>query len=450
MNELRESKLAEMQGGRGAGVLPRSPAPPLPRPSLPGPDNILRRTLPNGITVLAKENWSAPSVVIEGYLIAGNLDEPADLMGLASYTTSLLSRGTRRHSFTEINELVESVGASVGFGVDRQTVSFSTKSLAEDLDMVLGILADELRQPIFPPEHVERVRGLRMTAIAERENDTRQMAGMTFRELMYGDHPLGRNMLGTRETNSAIQRDAIVQFYETYFAPQDMVVAVVGAIEAEDAVARVAAALGDWQATRPARPELPPLPVFDGRRERRHAMPEKTQTDIVLGWPAMHRLAPDFDAARLANTVLGVFGLMGRLGVNVRERNGMAYYAYSRISADRYPGLWTAAAGVNPANVERALAAILDEIRRLRDEPVPAAELEDSKRYLTGSLPLQLETNDGLASLLVDLEWQQLGLDYVRQYAGIINDLTSQDVQAAAQRYLDPEKYVLAVAGPGS
>jgi zinc protease len=177
-------------------------------------------------------------------------------------------------------------------------------------------------------------------------------------------------------------------------------------------------------------------------------MADKSQSDLVLGWPAMRRLDPDFDGGRLANTVLGVFGMMGRLGMVVRERNGMAYYAYSRLSVDRHPGVWTAAAGVNPANISRALEAILTEIRRLRDEPVPADELEDSKRYLVGSLPLQLETNDGVASLLVDLEWQQLGLDYVQRYADIINGLTAEQVQAAAQKYLDPENYVLAIAGP--
>ena len=162
----------------------------------------------------------------------------------------------------------------------------------------------------------------------------------------------------------------------------------------------------------------------------------------------MRRNAPDFDAARLANTVLGVFGMMGRLGANVRERQGMAYYAASRLSADREPGTWVAYAGVNPANVERAIAAILDEVRRLRDEPVPADELEDCKRYLTGSLPLQLETNDGVASLLVDIEWHELGLDYLARYPGIINSLTAEQVQAAAQKYLNPDAYVLAVAGP--
>ena len=156
----------------------------------------------------------------------------------------------------------------------------------------------------------------------------------------------------------------------------------------------------------------------------------------------------DFDAARLANAVLGVFGMMGRLGANVRERQGMAYYAFSRLSADRDMGTWAAIAGVNPANVTRAVAAILDEAKRLQDEPVPADELQDVKRYLIGSLPLQLETNDGVASLLVDLEWDQLGLDYLKRYRGIIEGLTAEQVQAVAQKYLSPEAYALAVAGP--
>jgi zinc protease len=418
------------------------------RRALPGPDDILRRTLPNGITVLARENWSAPSVVVEGYVQVGNLDEPAELTGLASYTSNMLSRGTAHRTFAEINELVEGVGAIVSFGADRYINNFSTKSLAEDLDLVLGVLAEELRYPAFPAEHVEKVRGLRMTAIAERENDTRQMAAMAFRELLYPNHPLGRNMLGDRTTNGAITRDDVARFYETFFGPQGMVVVVVGAVPAEQAVAKVAAAFGDWATVRPVRPEVPAVSRPAGMAQKRVAMPDKTQSDIFLGWPSMRRIDPDFDAARLANTVLGVFGLMGRLGANVRERQGMAYYAYSQLAANKQPGSWAVVAGVNPANVDRAIAASLQEVRRLRDELVPADELEDSKRYLTGSLPIQLETNDGVAGILVDLEWYGLGLDYVRRYIDLVNALSAEQVQAAAQKYLNPDAYALAVAGP--
>jgi zinc protease len=416
--------------------------------SLPGPQDTLRRGLPNGITVLARENWSAPSVVIEGYLQVGNLDEPEGLPGLASFTSGMLSRGTRKRSFAEISELVESVGASLGFGVDRRTTSFSAKSLAEDIDLVLDVLAEELREPAFPAEWVDRLRGLRLTAIAERENDTRQMAGLAFRDLMYGRHPLGRDLLGSRESNSAIGRDELESFYASFYRPQGMVVVVVGAISAEDAFSKVAEALGDWSGDRPSLAEIPPFDQPGTSREHRVAMPGKSQSDMIVGWPAMRRLAPDFDGARMANTVLGVFGLMGRLGENVREEQGMAYYAYSRLSANRDTGSWVAVAGVAPENVDRAFQSILVEVGRLREEPVPETELRDCKRYLTGSLPLQLETNDGVAGVLVDIEWHGLGLDYIQRYSDIIEGVTAQDVQAAARKYLDPAAYTLAVAGP--
>jgi len=418
------------------------------RLSLPGADDTLRRVLPNGITVLARENWSAPSVVIEGYLQVGVLDEPSDLSGTASFTASMLSRGTRSRSFAEISELVESIGASIGFGADRYTTGYSAKCLSEDLDLVLDVLADELRAPVFLGEHVDRVRGFRMTAIAERENDTRQMAGLAFRELLYGDHPLGRDVLGSRQSNKAINRDDLVSFYERFYSPSGMVIAVVGALPADEVVARVERGFGDWTGERPSRPGLPEMPRLESLRERRVPMPEKTQADIVLGWPAMRRLASDFEAARLGNTVLGVFGMMGRLGQNVREKQGMAYYAYSRLRADKDPGTWAAVAGVAPANVDRAVEAMLAEVRRLRDQPVPEDELADSKQFLTGSIPLQLETNDGVAGALIDMEWQGLGLDYLRRYADMIMALSAADVQAAAREYLDPETYVLAVASP--
>jgi zinc protease len=416
--------------------------------SLPGPHDVLRRILPNGTTVLARENWSAPSVVVEGYLQVGNLDEPEGLAGLASFTSGMLGRGTRSRSFAEINELVESVGASLGFSADRRVTGFSAKSLAEDLDLILDVLADELREPVFPAEYVERLRGMRLTAIAERENDTRHMAGMAFRELMYGTHPLGRDLLGSRQSNAAIGREELVSFYQSYYRARGMVIAIVGAVPAEVAVSKVADTLGDWVGDRPPLPAIPPVTHSDGIRERRVSMPGKSQTDLIVGWPAMRRLDPDFDGARVANTVLGVFGMMGRLGENVRELQGMAYYAYSRLSANRDPGTWVAIAGVAPENVERAFQAILVEIERLRQEAVSDSELQDCKRYLTGSLPIHLETNDGVAGTLVEIEWHGLGLDYLQRYRDIVEGVTARDVQTAAQKYLDVASYVLAIAGP--
>ena len=434
-NPLRRPQLA---------ALPQMPG---IKSSLPGPDDTLR-----ACCLTASPCWRART----GRALGGRRGLPGRRQprragehtrpGLVRRVHAI--RGTKHRTFAEINETVESVGASIGFSSDRHITNFSTKSLAEDLDLVLGMLADELRAPVFPAPYIDQVRGLRYTALAERENDTRQMAGRTFRELMYGDHPLGRDMLGTRESVAAIQRDSLVEFYEKFYRPQDMVVVVVGAVPAQEAVRKIEAAFGDWHGGRPPRTPLASLAPLNAVRKRHVVMPDKTQSDIILGWHGMRRLDPDFDPARVANTVLGVFGMMGRLGTNVREKQGMAYYAYSRLSGDREPGTWVAVAGVNPANVERAQQAMLDEVKRLQDELVPEDELEDSKRYLTGSVPLQLETNDGVASLLVDIEWHGLGLDYLERYPHIINSQTAEAVQQVARKYFKSDGYVVALAGP--
>ena len=140
--------------------------------------------------------------------------------------------------------------------------------------------------------------------------------------------------------------------------------------------------------------------------------------------------------------------MMGRLGEQVRSQNGLAYYVYSSLEGGAGPGPWQAIAGVHPSQVEKAVSLILNEIHRLRDEPVPATELEDSKTYLTGSLPLRLETNEGVAGTLTYIERYQLGLDYLERYQERIQAITAADVQAAAQRWLDPEAFALGISGP--
>ena len=139
---------------------------------------------------------------------------------------------------------------------------------------------------------------------------------------------------------------------------------------------------------------------------------------------------------------------MGRLGENVRDEQGLAYYAFSRMEAGLGPGPWMAVAGVNPQNVEQAVESILVELRRLRDTPVESDELDDVKAYLTGSLPILLETNEGVARSLLDMELYDLGLDYLQRYPGLIEAITAQEVQEAARTYLNPEAYALAIAGP--
>jgi zinc protease len=418
--------------------------------SLPGPDDIIRRELPNGITVLVRENAHAQSVVIAGSLDAGNLFDPSDAIGLASFVASMPLRGTAGRDFATIHEMLESNGASLSISGGRHSAGFSGKSLAEDLPMLLDLLSDALRHPAFPVEQVERLRGQLVTAIKIRDQDTRYVAGRLFRELAYpAGHPYACQSDGTLETVTGITRDQLSEFHRTYYGPRGMVMVIVGAVDAEQAIRLVEDNLGDWD--NPAQPELPALPpvppILDSRTQT-FVMPGKSQTDIVLGAPGPSRLSDDWLAASLANNIMGVFGMYGRIGAEVREKHGMAYYSYSRLEGGLGPGPWRVIAGVNPANIAQAIETIRHEIRRMTTELVTEDELADNKANFIGRLPLQLESNEGVAGTLLAMERYGLGLDYLQGYAHQVNAVPAEDVRTAAQRYLDADAYVLAVAGP--
>jgi zinc protease len=419
--------------------------------SFPSPETITRAELPSGVTVLAYETHGSPSVVMSGYLWAGALSEPRSQAGLANLTAALLTHGTETRSFSQINDALESVGAQLGFGSATHTVGFGGKALAEDLDLLLGILADCLCKPTFPDREVEKLQGQILTGLERRAHDTRQMARLTFHELLYPDHPYGASVDGYPDTVGNLDRQDVVRYYADHYSPQGLVISIVGAVPPQIVVDKVWAALGSWEApdAQPNR-SMPPAVGLDEQRRRIVPIEGKTQADIVLGWPAMARSNPDFLKAYLANTILGIFGMMGRLGDSVRDGQGLAYYVYSRLEAGLGIGPWLAIAGVNPANVERAIDAILYEVRRLRDEPVPEEELADSQAYLTGSIPLHLETNEGISATLLEIERHGLGLDYLQRYEELVRDITARDVQQVARTYLDPGTYVLAVAGPSS
>jgi len=419
--------------------------------SIPGPDSIARREYPNGMTVLVRENFSSPSVVIDGLLRVGAVDDPAHQAGLSSFAASCVMRGTQRRTFQQIYEEIESIGASVDVGGGLNTTGFGTKSLAEDLPVVIDILADVLQHPTFPAAEVEKERGEILTDLEERVNDTRRMAGLTFRKLLYpAGHPYGRSTQGYTETIQAITRDELEGFYRTRYGSNGMIVSIVGAVKAEAAFEAWERAFGAWRGAdnQSQRGPLPPAPQVDSLRRESVAIPGKTQSDIIMGFVGPARAEPDYMDASLCNTILGVFGLMGRLGENVRDKLGLAYYSYSRVEGGLGPGPWSIVAGVNPANVERAIEAMRAEVRRIRDKAVGSKELTDSKSFVTGTLPLQLETNDGVAGIILDLEFYSLGLDYLQRYTDLIHAITPKCIRAVAQKYLDPDRYALAVAGP--
>jgi zinc protease len=228
-----------------------------------------------------------------------------------------------------------------------------------------------------------------------------------------------------------------------------MVISIVGAVEPEKAAGEVERIIGRWQ--NEAQEDAPALPEFKPPAktiQKHHSIPGKSQSDIVMGTHGPKRGDPKYMPATLGNNILGQFGLMGRIGDVVREQSGLAYYAYSSISAGIGPGAWYVSAGVNPANVEKATDLIAQELKRYVNEGISAEELADSQANYVGRLPLSLESNGGVAGALLNIERFDLGLDYYRQYPDLIKAVTLDDICETAQKYIDPERLVIATAGP--
>ncbi len=417
--------------------------------ALPGADDITRVVLKNGITVLCRSNFNSPSVVLSGYLSGGALFDPKEKLGLADFTASCLMRGNQKRDFQSIYDALESVGASFGFDARTHSVSFGGRSLTEDLPLLLEMLSDGLHQPTFPEEHVERLRAQHLAGLALRAQDTGDMAEMVFDEILYEGHPYSLPNDGYPETIEAITRNDLVAFHHEKYGPRDMVVAVVGAISAEDAVAQVEKMLGDWEnPAQAAKLVVADMLPSNEKVQRHHTIAGKSQSDLMLGFLGPKRCDDDFLAASLGNSILGRFGLMGRIGDVVREKAGLAYYAYSSLSAGVGPGAWYVGAGVNPANLEKAIDLILAELENFAQNGVTEEELLDNQTNYIGRLPLSLESNQGVAGALLNIERYDLGLDYYRTYADLVHAVTRDDVLAVARKYIEPAHVTIATAGP--
>jgi len=416
--------------------------------SLPGPENISRTVLPNGIVILSRSNFASPSVVVQGYLTSGSLFDPEEELGLAYFTSQMLMRGTRKKGIQSIFNLLESCGASLGFSATMHTTSFGGRSLVEDLPMMLNLLAECILSPSFPLLQMELMRAQLLTGLSLRAQDTEEMATITFDDIVFSGHPYRHPEDGFPETVKRIQRSDIVNFHKDVYGPKGMVIVMVGAVEAQKTVDLVTEALGGWQcAGQRSKPSLPKIQSLKDTVRRHVPIPEKSQTDLIIGTLGPKRSDGEYLSASLGNNVLGQFGMMGRIGDIVREQSGLAYHASASLNSGIDVGTWEVSAGVNPANLEKAIDLILKELKRFISAPVTKTELQDSKSSYIGRLPLSLESNAGVAGALLNMERFQLGLDYFQKYVSRVKAVTAEQVLETAQKYLNLDTLAIVSAG---
>jgi zinc protease len=353
-------------------------------------------------------------------------------------------------TFDELNEELDSLGAAIGVSTSRENVDISIQCLREDAGRLIELMAEAVLRPVFPDSELDRVRGQALNALRRTLDDTRAEASYRLRTMLYPEgHPLRHRALGTEDTIRGFAREDLAAHHSTGFTANGAIFASAGGLETEMAAELIDRAFREWRPVEdPVRAGIPPVEAPDQRIREQGSIPGKSQSDVAIGIPTVERKHPDYEALRMGNLILGRLGLMGRLGANVRDTQGLAYYAFSNLSAGSTYGRWTAQAGVNPENVERAIDAVLHEVQRLREELVDPDELADGQSFIVGSLPLGLESSGAIAGTMLQIAFYDLGLDYVERLPERVQSVTREAIREAAREWLDPDRMAVAVVGP--
>jgi len=408
-----------------------------------------RTAFENGVVLLAKHTATTPAVTINLAMRAGSICDPPGAEGTMWLLSRVIDRGTASRSADAIAEDLDGRGITLAVSVSRHLFSLVCTCLAEDFDAVLALMGDIIMAPSLPETEMATRKGEVITAIRQDDDNPAVRATESLMALLYPDsHPYGRRTKGTIPIVESLTRGHLAALHARRFAPSELTAVIVGDMDpgrARDAAARV---FGGWRHPQPAVVPVAPPPHAATRRRLVIPMTNKAQADVAYGFTTIRRKDPQYYACWLMNHALGQYSIGGRLGDRIRERQGMAYYVSSSLDANVAEGPLTIRAGVSPANVDRAIASIDDELALVRRDGITANELDESRQYLIGSMPRALETNAGIANFLQTAEFFDLGLDYDVRLPDLLRAVTLEHANAAARQLLDPAGATLVVAGP--
>jgi len=416
----------------------------------------VEKVLPNGLRLILLENHALPTVTLSARIDAGALHESDAEAGLANLAGRMLAEGAGARGHAEISAALEQVGASFTAAAGRASTYATLETLSGRTVSLLPLFAELLRAPTFPESRLEHERGRLLVELKEAADDAPTVARQAFQALVYGSHPAHRPVAGTEATVRSLTRDALVRFHRRYYRPDNTTLVAVGDFRTAEMLERLTQAFQIWE--RPADP-LRSAPESSLERQaeprvRRITM-DKTQTQIVLGHLGVTRADPDYLALRVMDTILGEGvggGFTARIPYQLRDVQGLAYGVGSSItsSAGKIPGLFLAVMGTEPKNEKAAVAALLNEIRRIRSTTVTPTELREAVAYLANSYVFDFQTNDQFAAYLHSVQYYGLDYNYRQQFVRDVQKVTRADVLRAAQKHLNPAHTSLVVVGPAS
>jgi len=426
---------------------PTTPPRPGPAPTVRVPAPV-RRTLPNGLTVLYVQRTELPTVQATLVTRGGQTDDPAERPGLASFTANMLDEGAGGKNALELADALDALGATLVTGASWDAAQVSLYSLRSRLPQALGLMADVVVRPDFPANEVARIRDQTVTELTRARDNPGVVASRAFPALVYGSrHPYGR--LASTAGVRGLDRQALSSFHRRFYRPGSSTLVLVGDVDPATVHPLVERAFGSWAAgTAPGLPTLA-APTVAGTRIYLIDKPGAAQSEIRIGHPGVARSHPDYFPLVVLNTLLGG-SFTSRLNQNLREAHGYTYGAGSSFAMRRGAGPFTASAAVVTAKTDSALIEFFRELNRIRSEPVPAEELERAKNFLALGLPRQIETNASLAGTLADLAVHGLDASFYDTYVQRIMAVTPDDVRRVANQHVRPGQAVVVVVGDRS
>ena len=404
-----------------------------------------REILPNRAVLLVAERPAIPIVVLRVSVPAGSVHDPADGLGLANLTATLLTRGTTRRSGPELDRAIEFVGGSLEAGAGRDGATVTLSVLKKDLSLGLDLLAEVLQQPVFPPDELARKVADIQGALRRSEQSPETLAGRALGPMIFPGHPYGRPSAGTIESVGKLTREQVVAFYRLHYRPDGASIVAVGDVTVVEIRQALMQRLSGWSAPPSALPPVP-RPAPTARAETRTIKRDLSQTTVLLGRPSIRQDDPDYFPLAVATYVLGG-GSASRLYTRVREERGLAYSVYSTVQPGRYGSSYVVSLQTRTDSVALAVQLVREEMARIGREPIAEAELELAKSYLIGSFPLRLDTSGKLAGFLGAVEENGLGLEYPDRYRERIGRVTVADVRRVAAKYLDPGTFSSVMVG---
>jgi zinc protease len=410
------------------------------------PKLVEEHSIATGVKCLLYRTSDNPTVAIHGSIRAGNASEPRGLQGVAELSTRLLIRGSRKMKHDMISESLESVGAAISFRNTTDAISFQARMTTPWMERVLNILSECLTRPRFDQRDVDKEKEELLTDIRIRDDDPTRRGIRELLQLVYPkNHPYSRDKFGSTESVKKIERSDLLDFYEEHGLKAPVILAFAGQFKPETVLKWSGRTVGERDEDLAVK-QTPDAKSNPSKKEI--VMPHKSQTEIMMGSLAVARLDPDFEPLNLLNAILGELGFMGRLGARVRDKEGLAYSCTSFLNAGLQAGNWTALAGVNPKNVDKAKKLMEEEIKRIIDEPVTDQELVDAKENQTGSALMELESTEGIARTSHNLIHFGLGLDYFAKRKQLYKKINAENLQEMAGKYLQPSRTSIVIAGP--